>query len=65
MEQKFNLSEIKTLVEVSKEYNIPITTLRDRLIKLTEGVDFKRLGKRLPTLITPTGIEKIIKGRES
>lgn len=59
------LSDIKTLQEVSREYNIPFPTLQTRLtlesFNMIEGVDYRKLGKRLPTLLSPTGIEKIIK----
>lgn len=59
------LNDIKTLQEVAKEYNIPFSTLQSRLnsrkIGLIAGIDYKRLGKRLPTLISPSGIKKIIK----
>lgn len=59
------LSEIKTLQEVSRDYNISFHTLQTRLssknLGLIEGEDFKRLGKRLPTLLSPKGIIKIIK----
>jgi hypothetical protein len=54
------LKDIKKLTDVAKEYDIPIRTLQDRLNRLVEGEDYMRLGKRLPTIITPTGIEKII-----
>jgi len=59
------ISEIKTLQEVSREYNIPFPTLQTRLesktLGLIEGEHYKRLGKRLPTLLSPEGIEIIIK----
>jgi hypothetical protein len=55
------LKDIKKLTDVSKEYNIPIRTLQDRLNRLVEGEDYMRLGKRMPTILTPTGVEKIIK----
>jgi hypothetical protein len=59
------LSDIKTLQEVAREYNIPFPTLQTRLksntLELIDGEDYKRLGKRLPTLLSPSGIEKIIK----
>lgn len=62
------LSDIKTLQEVSREYLIPFPTLQTRLelksFGLIEGVDYKKLGKRLPTLLSPSGIKKITKGRK-
>ena len=58
------LSDIKTLQEVAREYNIPVRTLQDRLIlkslDMIEGKDYKKLGLRLPTLLSPQGIIKII-----
>ena len=59
------LSDIKTLQEVARDYNISFHTLQTRLISqnlnMIEGIDYKKLGKRLPTLLSPSGIEKIIK----
>lgn len=59
------LRDIKTLQEVAREYNISFSTLQSRLnskkINLIEGVDYKKLGIRLPTLLSPTGIAKITK----
>ncbi|WP_307993082.1 hypothetical protein [uncultured Clostridium sp.] len=55
-----DLKDIKTLRQVSKEYNIPITTLQSRLIYLIENVDYKKLGAGQGTILSPEGIEKII-----
>lgn len=57
------LSDIKTLQEVARAYDIPFATLQSRLnnLDLIEGEDFKRLGKRMPTLLSPQGVAKIIK----
>jgi hypothetical protein len=54
------LSDIKKLTEVAEIYDIPIETLRSRLKNLEKDVDYKILGERQPTLLTPKGIEKII-----
>jgi len=54
------LSEIKTLTEVSEKYRVPLKTLQSRLKNLEEDIDYKRLGKRQPTLLSPIGIKKII-----
>lgn len=58
------LSDIKTLQEVARETGIPVRTLQDRLIlkslNMIEGEDYKKLGVRLPTLLSPQGVEKII-----
>jgi len=59
------LLDIKTLQDVSLEYEISINTLKSRL-KLTsfgliEDVDFRRMGKGQNVLLTSLGIEKITK----
>jgi hypothetical protein len=58
------LSEIKTLQEVAREAGIPVRTLQDRLkiksMEMIEGDDFKKLGGKLPTLLSPNGVEKIL-----
>ena len=54
------LSDIKKLTEVAEIYDIPIETLRSRLKNLEKDVDYKILGERQPTLLTPIGIKKII-----
>lgn len=60
-----NLKDIKTLREVAEESGIEIRTLQQRLdlpnFGLIEEVDFKRLGKRQSTILTPIGIKKILK----
>ncbi|MGE5628397.1 MAG: hypothetical protein ACM3X7_09800 [Solirubrobacterales bacterium] len=62
------LSDIKTLAEISEEYNIPVSTLKLRLtlkgFDLIEGEDYKKLGPRMPTLLSPEGVKKITKSRE-
>lgn len=57
-----NLKDIKTLREVALESNIPITTLTDRIKsrELIEGIDYKKLGIRQPTILSPEGIKKIL-----
>jgi len=59
------LSDIKTLQEVARDYNISFHTLQTRLssksLNMIEGIDYKKLGQRLPTLLSPEGIEKITK----
>jgi len=61
------LSDIKTIQEVSLEYNIPVSTLKTRLtltsFDLIENVDFKRMGKGQSILLSPLGVEKITKTR--
>ena len=54
------LKDIKTLKEVADKYKIPIKTLQFRLKNLEEGIDYKKLGKRQPTILTPLGVEKLI-----
>ncbi|WP_026883666.1 hypothetical protein [Clostridium akagii] len=59
------LNDIKTLQEVARETGIPVRTLQDRLklksLNMIEGEDYKKLGLRMPTLLSPEGIEKILK----
>ena len=59
------LSDIKTLQEVARENDVPFPTLQARLklksLDLIEGEDFKKLGQRQPTLLSPSGVEKILK----
>lgn len=61
--EPLTLESVTTLQEVSKAYNIPPTTLRTRLelrsFDMIEGEDYKRLGDRMPTLLSPVGIKKI------
>jgi len=62
-EVKLKLYEVKTLQEVARETGIPVRTLQDRLIlkslNMIEGEDYKKLGVRLPTLLSPEGVKKI------
>ena len=55
------LADVKILSNISEEYGIPVTTLQDRLKHLKEGKEYKKLGKRQPTLLSPEGVIKIIK----
>lgn len=58
------LSDIKTLQEVARENGISVRTLQDRLslksLNMIEGEDYKKLGLRLPTLLSPSGVKKIL-----
>ena len=58
------LSDIKTLNDIATENNISVKTLQGRLnlksLDMIEGEDYKKLGKRMPTLLSPQGIEKIL-----
>ncbi|MEG0297651.1 MAG: hypothetical protein RR620_13105 [Clostridium sp.] len=64
-----NISEVKTLNEVSEEYGIKIITLKKRLelksFGLIDGEDYKKLGHRQATILSPSGVEKITKERSS
>lgn len=57
------LKDVVVLADLAKETNIPVTTLRDRLkhpgFKMVEGEDFRRLGPRMPILLSPIGVKKI------
>lgn len=58
------LKDIKTLPEVARKYDIPAVTLKKRLgyksYNMVEGIDYRRLGPRLPILLSPDGVKKII-----
>ena len=58
------LSDIKTLQDVARKTGIPVRTLQDRLdlksLAMIEGKDYKKLGPRLPTLLSPEGVNKIL-----
>lgn len=61
--EPLTLESVTTLQEVSRNYNIPPTTLRTRLelrsFDMVEGEDYKKLGDRMPTLLSPIGVKKI------
>lgn len=58
------IDEVKTLGEVAKEYNKSLQTLHSRLKHLIEHEDYRKVpGKRQPVLLTPAGVEKIIRER--
>lgn len=62
------LNDIKTLQDISREYNIPVPTLKTRLslksFNLIENEDFRRLGKGQSIIFSPAGIEKITRARD-
>jgi hypothetical protein len=61
------MTEIFTIADIEKNYNIHRQTLHSRFNKLIdsneliEGVDYRKLGVRMPDLLTPSGVEKLIK----
>ena len=55
------LTDIKTLKEVALENKEHPKTLQARLKFLEEGDDYKLLGERMPTLLSPSGQQKILK----
>ncbi len=59
------LKDIKTLRQLAKETGISYRTLADRIesnnLGLIEGIDYLKLGKGQATLLSPEGVEKIIK----
>lgn len=59
------LSDIKTLQDIARESGIPVRTLQDRLclkgFNMIEGEDYRKLGLRQPTLLSPEGVKKILK----
>ena len=62
---KMKLSEIKTLQDVAKEYDISFHTLQTRLksknFNLIENEDYRRMGKGQSILLSPEGVKKIVK----
>ena len=63
--QLFTLYDVTTLQEVAREYKISYSTLHSRIknkkFNMIENVDFKKLGKRQPILLSPSGVNKIIR----
>ena len=59
------LSDTRTIKEISEQYNIKAGTLKKRLklksFNMIEGDDYKDLGPRQATILSPSGIEKITK----
>ena len=57
------LTDIKTLQQISAEYNIPVPTLKTRLkllnFEMIENVDFRRMGVHQGILFSPKGVMKI------
>lgn len=56
------LKDIKTVNEVAVEHNISRQTLLSRIVarSLVEDIDFKKLGRRMPILLSPQGIDKLL-----
>lgn len=58
-----DLTKIKTLAQISEETGILADTLKRRLdlksLNLIEGVDYRKLGHRQPTILSPEGVKKI------
>ena len=59
------LKDIKTIKEVSELYNIPVITLKKRInlksFNMIHDVDYKILGDRQSTLLSPSGVLKLTK----
>lgn len=60
--EEFRLDKIKTLAEIAKESGISAETLRYRL-KFLDSSDYRVMGVRKDTLLTPNGAEEILKER--
>jgi len=60
-----DLNVIKTLKQVANENNISLQTLNTRLksqtINMIEGKDFKKMGTGQSTILSPQGVNKILK----
>ncbi|MCB2300422.1 hypothetical protein [Clostridium tagluense] len=58
------LSDIKTLKEISDQYNIPVVTLKKRVklksLGMIENEDYRSLGERQAMILSPEGVKKII-----
>jgi len=61
---QMKLSDIKTLKEISDQYNIPVVTLKKRLklksFGMIENEDYRSLGERQSMILSPEGVEKLI-----
>ena len=59
------LSDIKTLKQISDQYNIPVVTLKKRLklksFNMIKDEDYRSLGERQATILSPEGVKKILK----
>lgn len=59
------LSDIKTLQQISAEYSIPVSTLKTRLklssFEMIKNVDYRRMGVHQGILFSPKGLIKIIR----
>jgi len=64
-----NLTDIKSLQDISKEFGIPVTTLQTRLklksLNLVEGEDYRRMGIGQSVIFSPEGVKKITKQQEA
>jgi len=64
-EVKMKLSDIKTLKEISEQSGIQTGTLKKRLklksFNMIEDEDYKDLGPRQATILSPEGVAKITK----
>lgn len=58
------LKDIQFLSDISKDYGISLYTLQYRLKNLEEGEEYRKLGKRMPTMLTPEAVKKIVQGKE-
>ena len=63
MKKEYNVKDYKLLTEVSSLNKISVQTLHSRIKnrQLIDGEDYRSLGERRGILLSPSGIEKIIK----
>lgn len=55
-----DFNDIYTIADVEKIYKISRQTLHSRLKNLNEGIDYKKLGIRMPILLSSDGVKKLI-----
>jgi hypothetical protein len=58
------LRDLQKLTDVAKIYDVDRRLLDYRLKFLDENIDYKKLGNRQPTILTPSGVEKILNLKE-
>lgn len=63
MKKEYDINDYKLLTEISSENRINVQTLHSRLKSrnLIEKKDYRSLGERRGILLSPEGIDKILK----
>ena len=59
------LKDMCTLKDISKRYDIPLTTLKTRLQSkhrgLKKDIDYRKIGDKNIVIFSPQGVQKIVK----